>query len=383
MYDPIERTYEDMAALKYKVELKESERTHLKQMASRGETSARKVKRALVLLKADEGMTDRDIASGLLISASTVGRVRTRFVKEELDSALNERPRPGQKRKLDGRQEAHLIAIACSDAPEGHADWTIQLLADKVVAMGFAESISLETVRQILKKNELKPWKKKEWCIPEVSGEFVARMEDVLDLYHADYDPDHPVVCFDETSRQLVADKRPVIGAKPGRVERYDYEYKRNGTRNLFMFCEPKAGWRHVEVTERRTAVDFAHQMRWLVDDAYPHTETIRLVLDNLNTHKLGSLYDAFKPAEARRIAKRLEFHYTPLHGSWLNMAEIELSVFSNQCLNRRISDEVILKREVSALERKRNEAVAVIDWRFSTQDARTKLQHIYPSYSD
>ena len=159
MYDPIERTYEDMAALKYKVELKESERTHLKQMASRGETSARKVKRALVLLKADEGMTDRDIASGLLISASTVGRVRTRvgrvrtrFVKEELDSALNERPRPGQKRKLDGRQEAHLIAIACSDAPEGHADWTIQLLADKVVAMGFAESISLETVRQILKK---------------------------------------------------------------------------------------------------------------------------------------------------------------------------------------------------------------------------------------
>ena len=141
-----------------------------------------------------------------------------------------------------------------------------------------------------------------------MSGEFVARMEDVLDLYHADYDPDHPVVCFGETSRQLVADKRPVIGAKPGRVERYDYEYKRNGTRNLFMFCEPKAGWRHVEVTERRTAVDFAHQMRWLVDDAYPHTETIRLVLDNLNTHKLGSLYDAFKPAEARRIAKRLEF---------------------------------------------------------------------------
>ena len=152
MYDPIERIYEDMAALKYKVELKELERTHLKQIASRGETSARKVKRALVLLKADEGMTDRDIASGLLISASTVGRVRTRFVKEELDSALNERPRPGQKRKLDGRQEAHLIAIACSDAPEGHADWTIQLLADKVVAMGFAESISLETVRQILKK---------------------------------------------------------------------------------------------------------------------------------------------------------------------------------------------------------------------------------------
>ena len=157
-------------------------------------------------------------------------------------------------------------------------------------------------------------------------------MEDVLDLYDEDYDPDRPVVCFDETSKQLVADKRPSIRAKPGRVERYDYEYKRNGTRNLFMFCEPKAGWRHVEVTERRTAVDFAHQMRWLVDEAYPHTETIRLVLDNLNTHKLGSSYDAFEPAQARRIAKGLEFHYTPVHGSWLNpvsgtgqaMAEIE-----------------------------------------------------------
>ena len=377
-----------MPALKYKVALNESERTHLKQIASRGEISARKVKRALVLLKADEGLTDRDIAGGLLISASTVFRVRTRFVKGGLDSALNERPRPGQKRKLDGRQEAHLIAIACSDAPEGHADWTIQLLAHKVVAMGFAESISLET--QILKKTNCaryskkrKPWKKKEWCIPKVSGEFVARMEDVLDLYHEDYDPDHPVVCFGETSRQLVADKRPAIGAKPGRVERYDYEYKRNGTRNLFMFCEPKAGWRHVEVTDQRTAVDFAHQMRWLVDEAYPHTETIRLVLDNLNTHKLGSLYDAFEPADARRIAKRLELQYTAVHGSWLNMAEIELSVFSNQCLNRRISDEVVLKREVSALKHERNQATAVIDWRFSTQNARTKLQHIYPPYSD
>ena len=213
-----------------------------------------------------------------------------------------------------------------------------------------------------------------------MSGEFVARMEDVLDLYQEDHDPDRPVVCFDETSKQLVKDVRPTIEARPGRVERYDTEYKRNGTRNLFMFCEPKGGWRHVEVTERRTAVDFAHQMRWLVDEAYPHAGVVRLVLDNLNTHKLGSLYEAFEPSEARRIAKRLELHYTPNHGSWLNMAEIELSVFSRQCLSCRIGDEAALKREVSALERERNRAYAVIDWRFSTQDARTKLQHIYPS---
>ena len=205
-------------------------------------------------------------------------------------------------------------------------------------------------------------------------------MEDVLDLYHEAYDPERPVVCFDETSRQLVEEVRPPIKAKPGRVERYDTEYQRNGTRNRFLFCEPKGGWRHVEVTGRRTAVDFAHQMRWLVEEAYPHARVVRLVLDNLNTHKLGSLYEAFAPSEARRIAKRLEFHHTPTHGSWLNMAEIELSVFSRQCLNRRVGDEALLRREVAALERERNDAGAVIDWRFSTQDARSKLQHIYPS---
>ena len=205
-------------------------------------------------------------------------------------------------------------------------------------------------------------------------------MEDVLDLYHEDYAPERPVVCCGEASRQLAEDVRPPIKAKPGRVERYDCEYRRNGTRNRFMFCEPKGGWRHVEVTGRRTAVDFAHQMRWLVDGAYPHAKVVRLVLDNLNTHKLGSLYEAFGASEARRIAKRLEFHHTPVHGSWLNMAEIELSVFSRQCLNRRTGDEVLLRQEAAALERERNDAGAVIHWRFSTQDARSKLQHIYPS---
>ena len=204
-------------------------------------------------------------------------------------------------------------------------------------------------------------------------------MEDVLDLYHEEYDRERPVVCFDESSKQLLGDVRPSIKAAPGRVERYDTEYQRNGTRNLFMFCEPKGGWRHVEVTGRRTAVDFAQQMKWLVDEAYPDAALIRLVLDNLNTHKPGSLYEAFAPSEARRIAKRLELHHTPNHGSWLNMAEIEFSVFSRQCLNRRVGDEALLRREIAALERERNEAAASIDWRFSTQDARSKLEHIYP----
>ena len=368
-----------MPVSKYKVELTQSERSALIETSGRGKPLARTVKRALALLKADEGLLDREVAEAVSLSAATVARVRRRFVEEGLEAAINDRPRSGRERKLSGRQEAHLVAIACSNAPEGHTNWTLQLLANQVVAMEFAGSISLETVRQILKKTNSNHGRRKSG-IPKVSGEFVARMEDVLDLYHEACDPERPVVCFDETSRQLVEDVRPPIKAKPGRVERYDTEYQRNGTRNLFMFCEPKGGWRHVEVTERRTAVDFAHQMRWLVDQAYPHARVVRLVLDNLNTHKLGSLYEAFGASEARRIAKRLEFHHTPTHGSWLNMAEIELSVFSRQCLNRRVGDEVLLRREVAALERERNDAGAVIDWRFSTQDARSKLQHIYPS---
>ncbi len=200
-----------------------------------------------------------------------------------------------------------------------------------------------------------------------------------MDLYEEEYDPERPVVCFDETSKQLIGHTRAPIDAQTGRLERYDYEYKRNGTRNLFVFCEPKGGWRHVEVTERRTAVDFAEQMRWLVYEAYPDAKVVRVVLDNLNTHKLGSLYEAYEPVEARRIARRLEFHYTPKHGSWLNMAEIELSVFGKQCLRGRIGDEETLKQHIGALERERNEAGATINWRFNSQDARVKLNRIYP----
>ena len=213
-----------------------------------------------------------------------------------------------------------------------------------------------------------------------MSADFVAHMEEVLDLYAEPYDPARPVVCFDETSTQLLADARPPIPAKPGRPRREDYEYVRGGTRNLFLTCEPLAGWRHVAVTERRTKVDFAHQMRWLVEEAYPEAEVIRVVLDNLNTHRKASLYEAFPAAEARRIARRLEFHHTPKHGSWLNMAEIEFSVISRRCLGQRHPEEDSLCRDIHALEQERNEAQAIINWQFTTQDARTKLHRLYPS---
>ena len=207
-------------------------------------------------------------------------------------------------------------------------------------------------------------------------------MEDVLELYEQEYDPKRPVVCFDEMPYQLVGEKRQPLPAEPGKPERYDYEYKRKGTVNLFMHLEPKAGRRHVEVTDTRTSVDFAGQMKELVDSYYPQAEVIRVVMDNLSTHTGAALYETYEPDEARRIASKLEFHYTPKHGSWLNQAEIEWSVLSQQCLDRRIPDKGRLKAEIEAWEQQRNQARAMVDWQFTSRDARTKLHRIYPVIS-
>jgi hypothetical protein len=205
-------------------------------------------------------------------------------------------------------------------------------------------------------------------------------MEDVLDLYAEPPDPKRPRLCFDELPYQLVSETRAPLPAAPGRPERYDYEYRREGTCNLFMLARPEAGWRHVEVTERRTGRDFAEQMRLAVDVLFPEAEVLRIVLDNLNTHGPAKLYEAFPPEEARRIARKLEFHHAPKHGSWLNMAEVELSVLSRQCLDRRLPDTGSVRREVAAWQERRNAERATIDWRFTAQDARVKLHRLYPS---
>jgi hypothetical protein len=215
-----------------------------------------------------------------------------------------------------------------------------------------------------------------------VNAEYVAAMEDVLDLYAEPEDPQRPKVCFDESPQQLIAETRSPLPARPGQPERYDYEYRRNGTRNLFLFFSFEDGWRHVAVTERRTSLDFAQQMKWLVDERYPAADRIRVVLDNLSTHKLAALYEAFAPAEARRIARKLDLHYTPKHASWLNMAELELSVFDRQCWDRRIGDADTLQRETQALEAERNAAHATVHWRFNCQTARSRLHRLYPSVS-
>jgi len=204
-------------------------------------------------------------------------------------------------------------------------------------------------------------------------------MEDVLEVYHRPYDPEHPLVCFDEGTKQQVKETRLPQPPMPSQAAKYDYEYERNGTSNLFMFFAPLEAWRHVKVTDRRTMIDWAHCMRDLVDIHFPEADTIVLVMDNLNTHKLASLYEAFPPAEARRIAQKLEIHYSPKHGSWLNMAEIELSVLSRQCLNRRIPDQPTLRHEIAAWETQRNDNASTVNWRFTTDDARIKLKRLYP----
>ena len=365
--------------IRYRVKLTDDERAELKTFLAKGRKSARKVKRAQILLAADAGESDEAIAASVCVGTSTVFRIKRRFVEGSLEAALTEEKRPGAMRKLSGKEEALLVATVCSAPPMGRARWTLTLLAGAMVALTEHEDLSRETIRRRLGECKLKPWRQVMWCIPEVNGEYVARMEHVLDLYAEAPDLLRPLVCFDESPTQLIGEVREPIPAKPGQLERYDCEYQRNGTVNLFIFIDAHRRWRHVKITERRTAIDFAECMRDLVDVHYPTAQLVRVVLDNLSTHGPGALYEAFEPEEARRILRRLEFHFVPKHGSWLNMAEIEIGVLRGQCLDRRIDDVVVLGAEIAAWEEQRNAAKATIEWTFTTERAREKMGRAYP----
>ncbi len=365
--------------VRYRVELSQAERGELTALLSGGKHSARKLKRAQILLAADAGGGDEEIARSIGVGGSTVYRTKRRFVLGNLEAALSEEPRPGASRKLSGKEEALLVATACSKPPAGRARWTLELLAGELVRLTGHDGISRETVRRRLADNELKPWRKDMWCIPQVDGEYVARMEDVLDLYAEAPDPKRPVVCFDESPTQLIGEVRSPIPAEPGQIERYDCEYRRNGTANLFVFLDVHRPWRKVKVTDSRAAVDFAACMRELTDIHFPKAERIRVVLDNLSTHSAGALYQAFPACEARRLLRRLEFHYVPKHASWLNMVEIEIGVLRGQCLGRRIASRERLASEIAAWERQRNASKARIKWMFTTEKARAKMGRAYP----
>jgi transposase len=368
--------------VRYRVELSQAERDELTALLSGGKHAVRKLKRAQILLAAATGACDEEIARSVGVGGSTVYRTKRRFVLGNLAAALSEEPRPGASRKLSGKEEALLVATACSNPPAGRARWTLELLAGELVRLTEHEHLSRETVRRRLADNDLKPWRKDMWCIPQVDGEYVARMEDVLDLYAEAPDPTRPVVCFDESPTQLIGEVREPIRARSGQIERYDCEYKRNGTANLFIVLDVNRPWRKVKVTDSRTAIDFAICMRELADVDFPAAKRIRVVVDNLSIHSAGALYQAFPACEARRLLRRLEFHYVPKHASWLNMVEIEIGVLRGQCLNRRIATKEQLVAEIAAWQRQRNASGACIKWMFTTEKARAKMGRAYPKPS-
>src|ERR1700751_1626217 len=366
--------------VRYRVELNQCERDRLTALLSGGKHAARKLKRAQILLAADAGASDEDIARDVGVGGSTVYRTKRRFVLGNLEAALSEEPRPGAKRKLSGKEQALLVATACSKPPAGRARWTLELLAGELVKLTEHDNVSRETVRRRLAENDLKPWRKDMWCIPQVDAEYVARMEEVLDLYAEEADPKRPVVCFDESPTQLIGEVREPIPAEPGQPERYDCEYRRHGTANLFVFLDAHRPWRHVKVTDQRSTQDFAVCMRDLADTPYPDADQIRVVMDNLSPHTAGALYETFPAQEAHRILQRLEFHYTPKHASWLNMVEIEIGVLRGQCLDRRIGDRAVLNTEVAAWQRQRNAAGGDIKLKMRTEKGREQLARAYPN---
>jgi transposase len=375
---------------KYIVRLTQEQRQDLHHLIATGEEAARKLMHARILLKADEGeqgpgWTDEQISEALEVSTSTLVRVRRAYAEQGLQAALNRRSLSRSRpRRLDGEHEAHLLALACSAPPDGREHWSLRLLADRLVELEIVEQVSHETVRQVLRTNELKPWQKKQWCIPpEANAEFVCAMEEILDVYKRPYEPSHPLVCMDEVNTQLLADVRLPLPVEPGQPERQDYEYEREGVCNIFVAYEPLAGKRLAQVRVQRTKRDWAEFMREVLDEHYPTAEKVVLVMDNLNTHSPASFYEVFPPAEAHRLARKLEIHYTPKHGSWLNMAEIELSVLSRQCLSRRLGSFEEARRQVEAWQHHRNHDLAKVNWRFTTEDARIKLKRLYPSQED
>ena len=370
---------------KYIVTLTQEEREELSGIIKKGKNAA-KIRRAHILLGADasaEGkqMTDEAISKAYSVGIRTVERLRERFVLEGFEIALKGKPATDPKpRKIDGDVEAHLIVLNRSQAPDGYKQWSLRLLADKMVELEYIDDISHESVRQVLKKNELKPHKRLCWVIPpEQNADFVCQMEQVLDVYKRPYDPNHPVICLDETAKQLVSEVRQPILTSDG-VTLYDYEYKREGACDIYMVSEPLAGKRFVSVQDSHNRLVWAGIVADMVENQYADAEKVTLVQDNLSAHKPYAMYELFEPERAKAILDKIEFVYTPKHGSWLNMAEIELSVLARQCTNQRIASKEELITETTLWETQRNALEATIDWQFTTADARIKLKRLYPS---
>lgn len=390
-----------MPKKKYEVLLTPEDESVLKSMTPTGNKySAREILHAQVLLHSNdsrpgEKKNNRELAEWLDISPTTVNQIRRTYAESGLEAALRRKTRitPPVASKITGDFEAKVIAAALGPPPEGRSRWTLRLLAEHCMEKKYIVSVSYVAIGELLNTNELKPHLSKYWRIPKQNDPaFVANMEDVLGIYQRPHCKNTPVVCMDEKPLQLLDEIRERISAKPARIdpdtqiqrcgycEKIDSEYVRCGTASIFMFTEPLGGWRHVYALERRTKGDYAKMMRKIADEFYPECDRIIMVSDNLNTHDKASFYEAFPPQTAFRLAQKFEMHYTPKHGSWLNIAETELSALTMQCLgNRRIHSLEELNGTISDWEKDRNKKQVGVKWHFTAEDARIKLKRLYP----
>lgn len=371
---------------RYRVNLTSKQRDKIK-LAKRRTTSIQKKVRYDIILAADEKrykkvLTYKQIAAKAGTAVPTVIDTLKKYCTEGLYEAVTPSRNPNSnvaRLKVTGEKEAHIIARACCAPPEGRVRWTLKLLQEDLAVI-LEEAVSISTISRVLRNNELRPHLDEYWCIPpKEDAEFVAKMEDILDLYQMPYDPKRPLWCLDEKPYQLLGESREPMPMRPGDIKKLDSEYRRNGTVSIFCFIQPHKGTLHHSVQETRTAVDFAEQLKYLVDELEPGADKIILVMDNLNTHSIASLYKAFEPAEARRIAGKLEIHYTPVHGSWLDIAEIGINIMTRECLDRRIPGIDALRSELKAWNDRYNENPTPVNWQFTTKDARIKLRKLYP----
>jgi transposase len=352
----------------YRVSLTETQTTQLQNLIKKGVLSTLCCAHAQILLLSSRGTSDTGISMATGRSIATVERTRKAYVTSGLDKLIKRKKRPGQPAKLDAAAQELMVKFIQERPPSGYARWTGKLVQNKLILLGIVSSISLSTIYRHLRVKKIKLNQRKTWCISKIDEKFVQQGKVVLETYNKAYDSSFPVICFDEKSYELQAHVREPLPVKPGKPAREDNEWKRRGTANIFMFCEPLKGWRHVKITKRRTKKDFAKCMKQLTDWFYPQATKIIVVLDNLNTHTKEAILGFFGPEEGQRICDKIEFIKTPVHGSWLNMAEIELSVLSNQCLARRIPDQKILSKETHIWNRDRNDLAVPIKWTYTVQ---------------
>jgi transposase len=338
---------------------------------------ARAIYRANALNFRYKGLTASEVADFLEITPRTVFNIQRNYEEGGLKKALYDDPRPGTPYQFDDRVKSQIVAIVCSEPPEGFDRWTLELIKDTAIKNNIVNSISRETIRIILQEHDLKPWQQKSWCVPELTDEFIARMEDILLQYEKEYSSSRPLICIDEKPIQLTEDIRPSSGILPGEIKKVDYEYKRNGTANVFCAVEPKLGVYYNTVTKNRTGREFGKFLSSIAQK-YSKSEKIILIMDNLNIHKCSSLEKMYGEEKAKEIWDRFEVHYTPKHASWLNQAEIAINMYARQCLGKsRIPDIQSLKKKTKAWVNYINRRDAKINWKFTREDARDKFSYV------